>query len=174
MRFWLPCISLCALILNFSFATAAPFGAKSVLPASKGKHNQYISEGIIRGGDPLSHPTTLDKVRWGRKLGYERIVLDLKSEGIEWQQKVPPYFQVGVDPVAGKIDVGIRYIDYRNVSQADIAKSIAQSGLIRSAYFAPKLEGSLASLQFKTTTPVKVESFYLINPPRIILDVQAK
>lgn len=144
------------------------------MPASKGKHNQYITDGIIRGGDPLSHPTTLDKVRWGKKWGYERIVFDLKSNGMEWKQKVPPYFQVGVNPFQGKIQVGIRYIDFRNITQEMLNSSISKSNLIKEAYIAPKLEGSLASLEFTVTTPVKVETFYLLNPPRIILDVQAK
>lgn len=153
---------------------AAPFNPKSVLSASKGKHNQYISEGVIRGGDPLSHPTTLDKVRWGKKWGYERLVIDLKSSGVEWKQKVPPYFQVGVDPVHGKFDLSIRYIDFRNVDQEKLNRVIAKSNLIKSAYLAPKLEGSLASMEFKVTTPIKLEGFYLLNPPRIILDIQAK
>ncbi len=153
---------------------AAPFNSKSVMPASKGKHNQYISDGIIRGGDPLSHPTTLDKVRWGKKWGYERIVFDLKNKGIEWEQKVPPYFQVGVNPFHGKVQIGIHYIDFRNVSQSALNKSIAKSNLIKSVYLAPKLEGSLASLEFTVSTPVKVETFYLLNPPRIVLDMQTK
>ena len=36
------------------------------------------------------------------------------------------------------------------------------------------LEGDLAAMEFRTRAPVDVESFYLVSPPRIVIDIRAK
>jgi hypothetical protein len=39
---------------------------------------------------------------------------------------------------------------------------------------APALEGDLASFEIQTRKPVSVESFYLVNPPRLIMDLRGE
>ena len=55
-----------------------------------------------------------------------------------------------------------------------IEKAISRSSLLAGAYLAPGMEGDLAAMELKTRAPVDIESFYLLNPPRIVIDVRAK
>jgi hypothetical protein len=161
--------------LLFLSPSSPAFSPNEVVPAEQVKRNVYVSDSVISGGDALANPVNLAGVRWANNpAGYERLVVDLSSEGSGWETKVPPYFQVGHDSRAGAINLSIRGISQRNVSSSSLVKAVALSSLLSQAYLAPNLEGDLAALEFKTRAPVGVESFYLLNPPRIVIDVRAK
>lgn len=146
-----------------------------VVSAEAVKRNVYVSDAVISGGDALANPVNLSGVRWAKNpAGYERVVVDLSSDGAGWETKIPPYFQVGHDGRASAINVSIRGVANREVSNSLLEKTMSRSSLIASAYLAPSLEGDLAALELKTRAPVDVESFYLVNPPRIVIDVRAK
>ena len=165
-----------ALILTLSPSNSArAFSPSEVIPAEQVKRNVYVSDSVISGGDALANPVNLTGVRWAKNpAGYERVVVDLSGEGSGWETKVPPYFQVGHDSHASAINLSIRGVTQRNVSAKALGKAIARSSLISQAYLAPSVEGDLAALEFKTRAPVDMESFYLVNPPRIVIDVRAK
>lgn len=149
--------------------------SSEVVPAEAVKRNVYVADAVVSGGDALANPVNLNGVRWAKNpAGYERLVVDLAGEGTGWETKTPPYFQVGHDSKSNAINVSIRGVSSRAVTNTRLEKSIARSSLISQAYLAPNLEGDLAALEFKTRTPVDVESFYLVNPPRIVIDVRAK
>jgi hypothetical protein len=159
----------------FVSSAAFAFSPNEVIPAEQVKRNVYVSDQVFAGGDSLANPVNLNGVRWAKNpAGYERVVVDLAGEGSGWETKVPPYFQVGHDGTAASIDLSIRGVSQRNVSASALSKSLSRSSLISSVYLAPNVEGDLASLEFKTRAPVDVESFYLVNPPRIVIDVRAK
>lgn len=146
-----------------------------VVPAEAVKRNVYVSDSVVSGGDALANPVNLTGVRWAKNpAGYERVVVDLAGEGSGWETKVPPYFQVGHDSRASAINVSIRGVSSREVSNSLLEKTVSRSSLIASAYLAPSMEGDLAAIELKTRAPVDVESFYLLNPPRIVIDVRAK
>jgi len=168
---------LVALLLSVSLLLplyANAFSPDTVYAAEKIKKNHYISNGIITGGDALANPVNLASIRWAPNAGFERIVIDLSGEGSGWESKVPPYFQVGLEGQKNKITVSVRGISKRNLSQESLTKSIARSNTFSKAYLAPAYEGDLASIEFETNKVVEVEPFYLVNPPRIILDVRSK
>jgi len=168
-------IPLMASILFFSTTSVWAFSPNESISAAQVKRNVYVSDSVISGGDALANPVILNGVRWAKNpAGYERLVVDLAGEGSGWETKIPPYFQVGHDSRASAINVSIRGVSQRNVSSGALEKSISRSSLIAQAYLAPNLEGDLAALEFKTRAPVDVESFYLVNPPRIVIDVRAK
>jgi hypothetical protein len=151
------------------------FSPNQVIPAEPVKRNVYVSDSVISGGDPLANPVNLTGVRWAKNpAGYERVVVDLAGEGAGWETKTPPYFQVGHDSRSSSIDLSIRGVSRRNLTNGQLEKSVARSSLIAQAYIAPAVEGDLAAIQFRTRAPVDVESFYLVNPPRIVIDVRAK
>ncbi len=151
------------------------FSPSSVLNAEQVKRNIYISDSTISGGDPLANPVNLAGVRWAKNpAGYERIVVDLAGEGPGWETKTPPYFQVGHDSQNSSINLSIRGVASRAVSSKLMEKAVAKSALVAQAYLAPEVEGDLAAMEFRTRAPVDVESFYLVNPPRIVIDVRAK
>lgn len=159
----------------FSTSAAWAFSPSEVIPAEPVKRNVYVSDAVISGGDALANPVNLNGVRWAKNpAGYERVVIDLSGEGSGWETKTPPYFQVGHDSNANTIDVSIHGVSQRNVTGSTVAKAVSRSSLLAQAYLAPNLEGDLASIELKTRTPVDVESFYLVNPPRIVIDVRAK
>lgn len=166
---------LTAAILFSTSYQALAFSPSEVIAAEPVKRNVYVSDSVISGGDALANPVNLNGVRWAKNpAGYERVVVDLAGEGTGWETKVPPYFQVGHDSSASTIDVSIHGVSQRNVTNGALAKAFSRSSLLAQAYLAPNLEGDLASLELKTRTPVDVESFYLVNPPRIVIDVRAK
>jgi len=168
------CLPLLTALLSFS-PPAFAFAPNEVIPAESVKRNVYVSDQVIAGGDALANPVNLNGVRWAKNpAGYERVVVDLAGEGNGWETKVPPYFQVGHDGSGGSIELSIRGVSQRNVSASALSKSLSRSSLISAAYLAPNVEGDLASLEFKTHVAVDVESFYLVNPPRIVIDVRAK
>lgn len=167
-------LSLVAAAL-FLTHTAFAFSPNESISAEQAKRNRYVSDSVISGGDALANPMNLANVRWAKNpAGYERLVVDLSGEGTGWEAKVPPYFQVGHDSKTSSINLSIRGVSQRSVSSSALSKAVARSSVISQAYLAPGLEGDLAALEFKTRTPVDVESFYLVNPPRIVIDVRAK
>lgn len=146
-----------------------------VISAEQVKRNVYVSDSVISGGDALADPMNLSGVRWAKNpAGYERIVVDLAGEGSGWQAKAPPYFQVGQDSRANSINLSIRGVSRRDLNGTALERAVAKSSLISQAYLAPGLEGDLAAMEFRTRAAVDVESFYLVNPPRIVIDVRAK
>lgn len=163
------------LALTLTLQPALAFSTGEVISAEPVKRNVYVSDTMISGGDALANPVTLSGVRWAKNpAGYERIVVDLAGESAGWETKVPPYFQVGHEGRTNSINVSIRGVNRRNVSTAAMERAIAKSSLISEAYIAPGLEGDLAALEFRTRAPVDIESFYLVSPPRIVIDVRAK
>jgi len=167
-------IKILALLFIFQpFAQAAINGPALTFLASNVKRNQYHSNAVIWGGDALANPMALENVRWAPNTGFERIVIDLAGETSNWESKIPPYFQIGLSDKERKILVSVRSISRRGLSSEKLSKSLARSSLVASTYLAPSLEGDLASFEIKTHKAVAVEAFYLVNPPRIILDIRA-
>jgi hypothetical protein len=162
---------LSVLLFGLAQAQAAIAPADAIM-ASSVKRNQYHSQGIIWGGDALANPMVLENIRWAPNGNFERIVVDLTGDGSGWETKIPPYFQVGISP--SKILVSLRGISRRALTGEKLAKSLARSSLIVSTYMAPALEGDLASFEIQTRKPVSVESFYLVNPPRLIMDLRGE
>jgi len=163
-----------ALVLSTPLPAWA-FSPSEVIPAEAVKRNVYVSDAVISGGDALANPVNLNGVRWAKNpAGYERVVVDLAGEGSGWETKAPPYFQVGHDSGSNSINLSIRGVAQRNVSASALSKAVSRSSLLAQAYLAPSIEGDLAALELKTRAPVDVESFYLVNPPRIVIDVRAK
>ncbi len=162
-------------VLSLFPLSALAITSSEVVPAEPVKRNVYVSDAVVSGGDALANPVNLTGVRWAKNpAGYERVVVDLAGEGAGWETKTPPYFQVGHDSRSSAINVSIRGVSSRAVTNARLEKSMARSSLISQAYLAPSMEGDLAAIELKTRTPVDVESFYLVNPPRIVIDVRAK
>jgi hypothetical protein len=158
-----------SIVALFSLSAYA-FSPNEVVPAEQTKRNLYVSDSTISGGD-----VKLSSVRWAKNpAGYERLVLDLGSDGAGWEAKTPPYFQVGHDSRTSSISLSIRGVSQRGVNTETLLEAIAKSALLSSAYIAPGIEGDLAALEFRTRAPVRIESFYLVNPPRIVVDVRAK
>jgi AMIN domain len=168
--------TLALLALGLTVPSAAFALSKAdVISAEAVKRNVYVSDSVISGGDALADPMNLTAVRWAKNpAGYERIVVDLTGESSGWQKKTPPYFQVGHDSRTSSVNLSIRGIARREVNASNLSKSLTKSALIAKAYIAPGMEGDLASIEFQTRAPVDVESFYLTNPPRIVIDVRSK
>lgn len=164
-------------LISLALVSPAAFGfsPNEVVSAERVKRNVYVSDSVICGGDALANPMNLSGVRWAKNpAGYERIVVDLAGEGSGWETKTPPYFQVGQDSQAAAISLSIRGVSRRDLSSTALERAVAKSSLISQAYLAPGLEGDLAAMEFHTRAPVDVESFYLVSPPRIVIDVRAK
>jgi len=161
-------------LLLFPLSSSA-FSPSEVISAEQVKRNVYVSDSVISGGDALANPVNLANVRWAKNpAGYERIVVDLTGEGSGWETKVPPYFQVGHDSGASAVSLSIRGVARRDISAKEVERALRNSALVASSYLAPGVEGDLAAIQFRTRAPVDVESFYLVNPPRIVIDVRSK
>src|SRR4051812_44273490 len=110
------CLPLLTVAVLFS-SSAFAFSPSEVIPAESVKRNSYVSDAVISGGDALANPVNLSAVRWAKNpAGYERVVIDLSSEGSGWETKTPPYFQVGHDGASSSINVSIRGVAQRNVS----------------------------------------------------------
>lgn len=161
-------------LLTLPLSAQAAFGPGDVVAATKAKRNAYVTNSVFWGGDALANPMSLVNVRWAPNQGYERLVIDLGGEGSGWEAKLPPYFQVGVSSLNNSISVSIKGVTERKVSEDALMRALQKSSLIQSAYLAPPLEGDLAALEFSVRKPVDVESFYLVSPPRIVIDVRAR
>ncbi|NUM88919.1 MAG: hypothetical protein HUU37_06930 [Bdellovibrionales bacterium] len=159
--------------LTLGLDAAAAFAPSDVLAAAKAKKSVYFSDTVFWGGDALADPVNLAGVRWAPNQGFERIVVDLGSAGGS-DGKLPPYFQVGVSSARQAITVSIKGITERGTTNEKLSGVLRKSALIQSAYIAPPVEGDLAALEFTTKGTVDVESFYLVDPPRIVIDVRAK
>ena len=146
-----------------------------VLSAEGVKRNVYLSDAVFSGGDSQADPVHLSGFRWANNpAGYERIVIDLVGDGSGWEKKAPPYFQVSFDEKTSSIQLSVRGVSERLVSTSTATKSVAKSSLLSQVYITPPVEGDLATMEVKTRAPVELESFYLVSPPRIVVDVRAK
>lgn len=159
---------------GYSLSASAEFSPHEVMTAQKSKQEIYVMDAIVRGGDANTQGGVFSNVRWAKKNGYERLVIDIEGKGENWEGRNPPYFQVGLNPGEKKISIDIRGVGARKVTQQDISKALSKSGLLQSAYLAPRIEGELVSMELATRKAVDVEAFYLLSPPRIILDIRAK
>ena len=152
----------------------AEFSPNQVIAAGKVKRNVYVNDSIITGGDALANPVNLSTVRWAANKGFERIVIDLTGEGSAWETKVPPYFQVSVNSNQQKLGVSIHGVSARQLDREKLSQSFRRSSIISQSYLAPAMEGDLAALEFHTKGPVDAEAFYLVSPPRIVIDVRSQ
>ncbi len=162
------------LVFFITHSLWANFSPRTVVPASKGKFQKYQVDAIIRGGYALAKNSKISKIRWARKNGFERLVLEVILEGTKQTNRSPPYFQVALEPNKGKVNLGIRSIKNVLFSQKEVQRIAQSSGLIKSAYLAPMLQDKLVLLNLQMQVPVDVEAFYLVNPPRIVLDIRAR
>ena len=165
---------LLSLSLSLISLPSWAFTANEVIAAGNVKRNLYVADSTITGGDALANPVTLSAIRWASNPGFERIVIDLSGEGSGWENKTPPYFQVGSSSKEQKISLSIRGVAARKLSQSSLNQALVKSKTINSAYLAPGLEGDLAAMEFRTRAPADIESFYLTSPPRIVIDVRTK
>lgn len=158
----------------FALSTSTVWAAVAEpIAVSNVKKNQYQRDAVLWGGDALANPMVLDNIRWAPNKGFERVVIDLSGEGSGWESKTPPYFQVGISSNERKVLVSIRGIAQRKLTAEKLAKSLSRSPLVASTYMAPAVEGDLASFEVQLKKPAQVEAFYLVNPPRIIMDIRA-
>lgn len=160
------------LLILISSLASANISATEVHTAVIGSSSNFIKNGTFRGGDSLANPVALSGVRWAQQKGFERVVIDLEGDGRNWEDRVPPYFQIGVDET--NVDVNIRGISQQKLNKASLSYVIRKSALIRNIYVAPDIQGDLASIRFNLKNRAEVKSFYLVRPPRIILDIRAQ
>jgi len=163
------------LLILLSIPQISQAAIPKVLLAEGIKRNVYLSDAVFSGGDSQADPVHLSGFRWANNpAGYERIVIDLVGDGSGWEKNPPPYFQVSYDEKTSAIQVSVRGISERLISNSSATKSVARSPLLSQVYITPAVEGDLATMEVKTRTPVEIESFYLVSPPRIVVDVRAK
>lgn len=161
-------------VLQIPLAYGALATPGEAIVATNVKRGQYQHDAVFWGGDALANPMALEGVRWAPNSGFERIVIDLAGEGSGWETKVPPYFQVGFSSKDKKVLVSIRGISRRGLTSEKLAKSLARSPIVASTYLAPAIEGDLASFEIQLSKAAALEAFYLVSPPRIILDIRAE
>lgn len=162
---------LCAAIIFFipslSYGTEA---IRKLLPAAGNKNSIYLEEATFHNNNRGSSLYILKNVRWAKQKDFERIVFDIESSP---EEKRLPYFQINIEPISRRITVEIKDIKKLEPSVRS-KKKWDKSSLIKSFYVFPQMEGNLVSINIKLNKATLLESFYLLNPKRIVLDLKKK
>ena len=156
------------LFLSSTRANASP---APVIAANKTKQNAYLNDVTVYGGNANAPLMSVNSIRRAKNKGFERIVVDLNSPD---SQNELPYFQVALASDQNKIILGIRGIQGNRLKQNVLNQRFARSAIIASSYLVPVNEDGLFSLELDLRKQASVETFYLTNPPRIILDIETK
>lgn len=163
------------LALAFTLATSSSVFGAVVKPsqnflAEGTKKNHYIDEGTIVGGDKTVTSTQIIDLRHSPPQGangYERVVLELKSEGAP---AGVPHYELVASPDKSRMILSVWGSVSYNFKKEKCDSIFKKSHYIRKMNPIPIVEDDLATLEFVMKEKTKVEAFNLSNPPRIVLD----
>lgn len=153
------------LVLSASTAVAA-LEPSRVREALGKKTENYLSEGVVTGGDREIHGGIVKDLRRAQNTGFERIVLDLESEK-------PPYYQAAIDRSEKRIVVTIFGNPHIGLNAKKITEAFKKSSLVQKVEFFPKVEEDTFIFALHLRAAVPVEVFELSAPSRVILDLKA-
>lgn len=152
------------LLLSVSTAVAA-LEPSRVRDALAKKTANYLSDGVVTGGDREVRGGIVKNLRRATNAGFERIVLDVDSEK-------PPYFQAAIEPSEKRIVVTLFGSPHIGLDAKKIVDQFKKSPHVRKVELFPKVEEETFIFALHLRNPVPVEVFQLSAPSRIILDLK--
>ncbi len=158
---------LSALLFSLTAANANDLlSNQQRIETTSAKKNLYVESGFFAGGNKSIKKTTLQGIR--RSLspeGFERIVLDLKSENSEL-----PYFEIRLDSENQRFTVNL-WTELKADSAEKLSRALAKSKFIKELKTVSALQPETAVLEFQLSKKAKLEAFYLTGPSRLIIDL---
>lgn len=154
------------------------FGASAFKRALEVKKNNYIEKGTVIGGK-AGQSFSLLKVRSqaNRKLGIERVVLNLGDEQGRLLKGRLSFFQVNVEPEKSRVVINLSQVAETQVSEGELKNAFKNSPFVRSAKLIPDLNGGEMSLVLQLKREAKAEVFQMVEkgkPGRLVVDLVRK
>lgn len=139
------------------------------------KKGKYISEGFFAGGSAAVTSFSLKDVRRGKTSDGERIVFDIQSNAEN--ANLVPYFEVKPALNEGRVILSIWSNGAYEFKKEQIKQAFAKSPNVKMLNILPRVEEGLTIVEMVLNSEVvnkkkvKLESFYLTKPNRIIIDI---
>ena len=153
---------------SITFASNS-FAGNSTHKARDDKHNIYLSDGSVTGGE-ITDGRNIYSIRWGKHSTFERIVFDI-HEGVYGEDygptDVPCHFEIRYEPSRLKFEV-----EFNGARDASATiPELTRSRLIRYIDSKNLQDDSAIGYIIKLKRAVKFEVFELHNPARVVIDV---
>jgi hypothetical protein len=139
------------------------------------KTENYISDGLVVGGDPAIQSVRVTEIRRAANPKFERIVIDLdasRQDGEATALARPPYYQVSVNPEEKRLVYTIWGKPQLDFKAPAVVAALKKSNVIESVEILPAVHADQWTfvLNLKAGSPVEV--FDLVQPARIITDIR--
>lgn len=169
MRGWI--LVLLATNLSFEAFAASPY--KRSLAQ---KNNTYVQDGVFIGGEANGGTSLLGLRRaFSRKIGLERVIVDIGNREAKPDAKDLGYFQVSLDAPRQRIVLDLTQLRISKVSEQQIQDTFKKSPFVRSAELTLDPEDQSASLVLNLKQPMKLEVFELRKrgkAARVVMDLK--
>jgi hypothetical protein len=149
-------------------------GAVQVWQAEPSKKGNYISNGVVVGGEAQGD-VSIRNMR-GRQVkeengvpGYTRIVFDFSTGGRKLKRAT--FFHVSVGSTPGVVQVTVDGVVSFDKNAASVAKKLV-SGVVDSCEIRHFKEEKKLVARFKGSKDITAEVFEIRNPGRLVLDLR--
>ncbi|NCN42194.1 hypothetical protein GW916_13205 [bacterium] len=154
------------------------WGISAYKKALEVKSNKYIDSGTFIGGE-AGESYSLLKVRrqMDTKSGIERIVLNLGDQNGKILKGKTGFFQINLEPKAGRIVIHLSQVNQSQVSPTELASAFKESPFVKSTEMILDPEAASTNLVLNLKTSVKAEVIELSKkgkPGRIVLDLKKR
>jgi hypothetical protein len=157
--------SITTIIIFTVFLAVAPANAGD--PISNSKKNIYRANHQLSGGN--GHDFTLEQVRWGDHRSFERVVLEFNNR--IGDPSPLPAMKIETEYYPSRIAMRITGVERAVEGHEISADQFSESNLLSGLNIYDTCEGGLY-LDIVPARPIEYEIFTLVNPPRLIIDVQ--
>jgi len=145
----------------------------AVNPAFAGNPISNSKKGIFRANHQLSggngHDFTFEQVRWGDHRSFERVVLEFNNR--VGDPAPLPAMKIETEYYPSRIAIRVTGVE-RTVDDHEIsADRFSESNLLSDLNIYDTCGGGLY-LDIVPARPIEYEIFALVNPPRLVIDVQ--
>ncbi len=151
------------------FLLLAPAASQAqTIKAPVGKQDIYIDSGTVTGG-VASNVMDLNKIRFARHLGFERLVIDVQKLWERVPAAKPCVFTVDYEPYPWRLVVALDAVRFEISAHLPDFKN---SDYISGMYSLPAYDWGNANWAIALKQPVKYEIFELHQPGRIVIDLK--
>ncbi len=143
--------------------------------ASGQKANQYISDGVVVGGDSAIQSVRVQDIRRAANARFERIVIDLQASRRDGEVTAlarPPHYQVSINPEERRLIFTIWGNPQLDFVAPKVVAELTKSKTIESVELLPRVHPDRWTFALNLRAGRPVEVFDLTDPARIIADIR--
>lgn len=163
-------------LLSWALPTQASAGLKpdNVHVADAKKTLQYLTDGMVVGGDRAIDDVVIRDIRRAPNSGFERIVIDLEGTRSGERAAIPrpPYYQVSVSSDEQRLVFTVWGHPKLGFEAPKVHAAFKKSQMVSGLELFPRLNEDSWTFAMGLKPGKSVEVFELSSPVRIIVDIR--